>query len=205
MEYSTEELFDLFESKRIVESKQIFENLKRKSKFYKSTGDECDHIEYVFKKIQKIDDIKVEVTLECTHAFIGSDYEKIRYIIKSLGIQQDGYDDYSDYVLYASDWFDKKKPLDIQLVRELLNDLHDKIKDMKLDKTFGKLLTETCEEDFDDYIDGEDCCVCYHKTVTRTDCEHHLCISCWNSMFKNDLIKCPLCNSEYIYVFTNQV
>jgi hypothetical protein len=186
--------------KRMIEAKQILDVLQKQR-----MKDHDNDIEYTFKKIQKIDNIKVQVTLLGSHIMLKSgSYEKIQYVIKALGIHQDGYDDYdySEYVLYMSNWYNNGQELGISLVKNILDVLHSQIALMRLDKTFGEFMTEKCEEDFDDYIDGDDCCVCYHKTVTKTDCSHHLCIACWSSMLKNDISKCPLCNSESIYVYT---
>ena len=50
------------------------------------------------------------------------------------------------------------------------------------------------------------CCVCYDKTITRTSCDHVLCIPCWSSIKRTDDAedccdskKCPICR-EQLYI-----
>jgi hypothetical protein len=43
-----------------------------------------------------------------------------------------------------------------------------------------------------------ECCVCYNRTNTKTDCKHSLCYRCWSKMLfdKDDdeeYVKCPMC------------
>lgn len=180
--------------RRMAEAKQIFEIIdsERKTKL---------NAKYKFKKINKIDNIDVEVIIHS----IGesqNNHEVMYYIIRSTKILREFHDEFQHYILYSSVSFDDKKVLDITLLQKLLDDLHDKIKLMKMDKIFGKLRAENCEEDFDEYIGGEECCVCYHETLTLTDCKHRVCISCWNEMFNNNLYKCPICKRNHIMVYS---
>jgi len=53
------------------------------------------------------------------------------------------------------------------------------------------------------YTNGEECCVCYDKTKTRTKmCKHYLCLECVSKMKtimrRNDLnyMNCPMCKAE---------
>jgi hypothetical protein len=78
--------------------------------------------------------------------------------------------------------------------------------DQKLDKIFEKLSLKTNNIK----LCGADCCVCYNKTRTKTDCNHPLCYRCWakiedkasddyNEEDSDDeatCAKCPLCRER---------
>lgn len=74
------------------------------------------------------------------------------------------------------------------------------LKTMKLDKALGMLV----ENDFNDYIDGEECCVCLNKTVTKTDCKHYLCLECWTRLIKTTR-QCTICRRRDIKVDYSEV
>jgi hypothetical protein len=68
--------------------------------------------------------------------------------------------------------------------------LRDKNK-VKLDTLFRNLkidnIKTTCTEE---------CCVCYNRTKTKTDCKHSLCYRCWSKMYDDSEegeVQCPLC------------
>jgi len=190
------------EIKQNSEALQIFQNLLEKR-----NRDKCDvhmdDIDYTFNKIQKIDNILVEVVILSRRIISDKeDKEMMTYSISSKNIHMDT-NQYTQYVLYSSRWFDNKTKMDVLLVEKLLTDLHEKIIKMKMDKVFGKLITEVDHEDFDDFIDADECCVCYDKTTTLTSCEHHLCIGCWDQMTKKHLNACPLCKA-YLLVYVNK-
>jgi len=178
------------EVKQNAEVLQIFQDLleqRNKSDVH------MDDAVYKFNKIQKIDNILVEVVIMSRRVItLKEDKEMMTYTINSKDIHYD-MNTYMNYVLYSSGWFDNKSKLDILLVEKLLNHLHENILKMKLDKVFGKLITKVDHEDFDDFINSDECCVCYEKTVTFTSCEHHLCIQCWDEMLQKHLKECPLC------------
>jgi hypothetical protein len=182
---------------RMAEAKQIFEIMSTERKTKLTTS-------YIFKKIRVIAYMNVEVTIS-TGVEIENNHEQLLYIIRCRNIREVNREDNNligNYILYQSVVFNDEKEFDIVLLQKLLDDLHDKIELMKLDKTFGKLITENCEEDFDEYIGGEECCVCFHKTITLTDCKHPLCIACWDKMYASELYKCPICKSNHMMVFS---
>jgi hypothetical protein len=45
------------------------------------------------------------------------------------------------------------------------------------------------------YLDEGECCVCYEKTLTKTKCNHFLCLECWTRLKTND---CPCCRNKKI-------
>jgi hypothetical protein len=144
-------------------------------------------IEYEFKKIQKIDDLKVIVKLRATLQTKNKQWQFRYYITPNFSL---------DYSLYHSPQFNgvvEERIININLVQEVLDDLKKNLKVMKLD-VFGKLSTELCLEEFDEYLDADKCCVCFDITTTKTDCRHHLCLGCWGKMKKD---KCPMCRKKY--------
>lgn len=159
-------------------------------------------IKYDFVKIDKIDHEEVRITLFSKKTFSnGIAGEKIRYDIDSKHIQHlINPHDYGGehYNLYKSIWFEDSKVLNLELVQKLLADLYEKIKVLKLDKLFGKLVVDTCKEDFE-YMEAlGECFVCKGETSIRTDCKHYLCIRCWSQ-------KCPTCKRRrYITVYDGE-
>lgn len=50
-----------------------------------------------------------------------------------------------------------------------------------------------------EYSDCGECCVCYDKTLTKTSCNHFLCVECWTKI--KSVNECPYCRHKKIKVF----
>ncbi len=48
------------------------------------------------------------------------------------------------------------------------------------------------------FQDNDDCCICLEKTMTKTNCEHFLCVRCWAKLKK---ARCPMCRQPKIYMY----
>lgn len=161
---------------------------------------------YICQTIQVIDSVRVEVQI--TSSRDKNSNHKLSYHIYAKKIYRyfyvNRYDKKLDYNLYSSKEFGGNTKLSVELVEILLNQLKEKLKNFKLDKTFGKLVTEKCQEAFMDYIDGENCCICFEKTITKTSCQHFLCIKCWDELRKTSK-KCPICRRAHFTIFDDYV
>ena len=92
--------------------------------------------------------------------------------------------------------FEKKyvelSPDNIKNFIEIVKNLITNIKFNKLSGFFESENSNT------DYSNVGDCCICYDKTMTKTTCNHHMCIECWcNITNKNE---CPYCRTTGIKI-----
>ena len=79
----------------------------------------------------------------------------------------------------------------IESMISLWEEMMDLLKTLKFDKLTGTFtMNETCEI-------VEECCVCLEMTKTKTNCGHHMCISCWNQVLDG---RCPICRVYHIYL-----
>jgi hypothetical protein len=73
---------------------------------------------------------------------------------------------------------------------------------MKINKYTGKLDSiEVCEGFGDNYLTDDTCCVCLYRTMTKTTCNHSVCIECCSNMrtrCPNKDLVCPLCREKFI-------
>ena len=85
---------------------------------------------------------------------------------------------------------------------KLLNHLHKNLPNMKINKYTGKLdSVEVCEGFGDKYLTDDTCCVCLDRTITKTTCNHSVCIECCSNMrtrSPNKDLVCPLCREKFI-------
>lgn len=145
--------------KRILEATDIFEKLKKNK-------------EYCFRKIEIIDGITVSCSLNK-----GS--SESYYIIRSGNIF---YKAVNVINLYISPNF--KGELTYDLLFSMLDNLHETVSKLKFDKLLQEFRQKPNTEDFDDFMDAEECSVCFSKTKTNTNCKHPLCLVCWTLMLK---------------------
>ena len=105
--------------------------------------------------------------------------------------------------LYYYNHPENYKEFSLEHVREILDNLHETLPKLTLDKTNGVFRLGGHMEDFGtEYEKGENCCVCLEKTTTETQCRHHLCIECWSKIKPIGYNKhCPLCRSNHICVY----
>jgi len=111
------------------------------------------------------------------------------------------------------------KPEDISIIdfyKETIISIRDKIKNLKFDKLNGQLVEKLEENDklflelFEDCENIEfvwqECCCCKENTMTKTECEHPLCVLCWSNLKKEKddqyemtFQRCPICRNELYY------
>lgn len=95
-----------------------------------------------------------------------------------------------------------------EIYKFLLKVKNNILPNIKLDIVFGKFVLinadgkknikkENVGEDIFglEYSNCSQCSVCYESTYTRTNCNHELCVDCWNKINNNS---CPICRSILI-------
>ena len=82
---------------------------------------------------------------------------------------------------------------------DCLHDLYKTLPQFRISSNTGKLYVQTNniidEELSGNYLLGEECSVCMEKTVTKTTCNHYLCICCWNKLGHKKIL-CPICRKQ---------
>ena len=85
---------------------------------------------------------------------------------------------------------------------KLLNHIHKNLPSMKINKYTGKIdSVEVCEGFGEHYLTDDTCCVCLDRTMTKTTCNHSVCIECCSNMrtrSPNKDLVCPLCREKFI-------
>lgn len=77
-----------------------------------------------------------------------------------------------------------RSPLEIRKnISKVLKHLHTNLPLMKVNKYSGKLNCLEVFEGFGDlYLVDDICCICLDKTMTKTSCNHSICIECCNHL-----------------------
>jgi hypothetical protein len=79
-------------------------------------------------------------------------------------------------------------------IHEMLVIINDIASKLKFDKLSGTL-QEYVEPFGNNFIDGEQCCVCYELTMTKTKmCNHYICRTCFQQLRQNFI--CPICRTR---------
>ena len=193
------------DNKRDMEAMFIYNDLNEQEKTdYKGAS------EYIFKTISKIEDIQVNVIMRTNtvdknwkHYDDTQNNTQILYFIETSNIYiHCTTGDWETITSY--NYTNQFKDFSFENVKEVLNHLHETLPKLKLDKQKGVFITQDDMEDFgNEYQNGEECCVCYTKTETETQCRHHLCIACWSHVVKTTK-NCPLCKNPHISVYEEE-
>ncbi len=97
------------------------------------------------------------------------------------------------------------KEFSSEKIKSYLLEIKEILTKLELNKFLGCLVTDQQINQeylgfdiFDgEYMDTNECCVCLDKTITKTNCEHALCIECWTKLKKDE---CPMCRCECITI-----
>ena len=100
-----------------------------------------------------------------------------------------------------------------------LNKLVEILKDLKFNKYRGEFLKyDISHRIFDvfkcsniDIIEGEECAVCYERTLTKTKCNHSICYRCMEQIqtipdpdypgsYHEHYKPCPMCRKDITYL-----
>lgn len=145
----------------------------------------------LYKHIDIIDNIIVSVIIE-----FNKKYHVLFFKITVNGvITKLKYDDYDDSSLFTSTniiFEDKALGITNNDVRALLINLEDLSEQLKFNKRRGEFLLYRRNCYRPSTTNGQDCPVCYEITLTKTNCNHYLCVECFQKIQKR---VCPMCNN----------
>lgn len=138
--------------------------------------------------------------------FIITDFGYATFTIKSWNTHQAMDIEYELYY-QRSDKIEKDED-----VFKLVKFIFDIIPKLKFDKCIGRFVREIVRPDYTIFEAFEQCdfikmtyaqcCVCHERTTTKTECNHHLCIQCWDQLKevekdnRHAFRYCPLCREE---------
>ena len=114
------------------------------------------------------------------------------YQIDDAAEHEDDYSAYEDFICTTTE---DGIPTKEDVVRKVL-ELIRLLKTAKFDKMTGVFRAE----DYNPFrvpelSSAEDCVVCLEPTLTRTHCDHHLCLLCWKQL---KTMTCPMCREKDI-------
>jgi hypothetical protein len=106
----------------------------------------------------------------------------------------------------------------IDFYKEIISKTKKMIQNLQFNKFIGKfeIPTEECKETKMDLINEifsdceniefqwDKCCACFNNTITKTPCNHTLCVECWSGLkeehdeddYEMEFQKCPICREE---------
>ncbi len=185
--------------------------------------DNCNLNEIHLKGIKEVDGIKCDVILTVN-------YRTYMLRIESKHLIQDfhSFDNkiyyYNDIINYdATEEFEKKvinanknkmKIIKREDVSLCIDKLIIKLKKLKFNNFTGKFTEYNINENLYDAFkicnvtieEGEECSVCYEKTLTKTTCKHSVCYRCIEKIpvtideeENTPNISCPICRHNVIY------
>lgn len=139
-----------------------------------------------FSSLTKIDNIKVRSRLRipcsshCNHMIfeVRDKFSPFKHLFTySCSFERGDNNEFSEYQ-----------------VGEMIRLINDLVPRLKFDKLTG-CLQEYIEPFGNHFIDGEQCCVCYELTMTKTKmCNHYICRSCFQQLRQSFI--CPICRTR---------
>ena len=150
-----------------------------------------------------IDEVEVDINITFNNCK-KTEYNVLYFSILVSGLYYNNHSE-SEYELYSSHSKSKVKEITFENVKSVVEDIYTFINN---NKYFDK---RTCKiYPFKNICDGKNvrggkCCVCHDITIVKTDCNHHLCVECYQTMrhHKNDDdddIVCPICRNDDVYL-----
>lgn len=165
----------------------------------------CSFYVQIINKIQKI---PVAMHIDIQKKIING--EQNFYASIKITSSKIFYETSLDYVeLYTV--IHKLQKLSVKAISIFLKKVKSDLEKLKFDKFTGKFILNNHKiqqhnigiDIFGDkYSNAEECCVCYEKTLTETNCSHRLCIECWSNIKKK---KCPICREFLCAKYENVV
>ena len=152
--------------------------------------------------IREIDNVPCNVILILETSFKPDKFD-FRCCIEAFRVY-DYNNESGPWKYYAYDKFGIIDP--IELAKEIYL-LRDTISDLKYCRLRGKLTTSeinaihhqafsvfTIDEGITSGLDK--CAVCLEQTLIQTTCNHHLCVTCADELYKKDYHICTICRSD---------
>jgi hypothetical protein len=171
--------------------------------YYKEYCKTKNNLLFIIPTIKFIQDIPILACIKleqctCCH----SNRKQITFVIISEQIKSGP--NYENYVLYSKclkeDIYFKQKDF-----QDIINKIKKLLPNLKINKVTGiiehiydKTYEQICLDEFGtNYFCNTNCSICDEKTLTKTNCNHPICVECW-SQIKNKT--CPLCRQDNIHI-----
>ena len=151
---------------------------------------------FPFKDLIDCTEVEINITFNnCKN----KEYKVLYFNIIVSGLYY--YNSDTEYELYSNHSKSKVKEITFVNVKSVVEDIYTFINN---NKYFDK---RTCKiYPFKNICDGKNvrggkCSVCHDITIVKTDCNHHLCVECYQTMWRNknnDVghIVCPICRKK---------
>jgi len=174
---------------------------------------------YIFDLIKMIDGIKIySIQIVIEPDIDEDDVEDVDFTIKFKDIDIELIKPKMRLIIIVENydnWFIKSPKILSFNKESIINSLEycfDKLKQAKFNKylccleydeisnqiNIDNLLCEYLMIDTDNKFKrrGDDCCVCMDKTITKTKCNHFICLPCFQQINNR---KCPICRDDNTY------
>ena len=156
-------------------------------KKYKEVSNKCDTYNMYFSGITKIDNIKVRSRLQipCSSRF--------NHMIFEI---RDKFSPFNTLFMYSCFFEREQEDEDFTecQIRDMIGIINDLVPKLKFNKLTG-MLQEYIEPFDGAFADGDQCCVCYEITSTKTKrCNHYICRLCFQQLKENFV--CPMCRTR---------
>ena len=139
-----------------------------------------------FASITKIDNIKVRSRLQIPCS------SRCNHMIFEI---RDKFSPFNNLFTYSC-FFEKgeNNEFSISQITDMIGIINNLVPRLKFNKLSG-MLQEYTEPFGDNFVDAEQCCVCYEMTMTKTKiCNHYICRLCFQQLRQNFI--CPLCRTR---------
>jgi hypothetical protein len=150
------------------------------------SNNEGGHYCMGFSSISKIDNIKVKSALKIPCS------KRCSHMIFEL---RDKFPPYKNLFVYSCS-FERGENNEFteENIKDMLTFINDLVHKLKFDKITGNF-QEYTEPFGTQFVDGEQCCVCYETTMTKTvDCNHYICRCCFQKLVQK--YTCPVCRAK---------
>jgi len=148
-------------------------------------NNEGGHYCMTFNTISKVDNIRVDSSLKIPCS------KHCSHMIFEL---RDKFAPYKNLFTYSCSFERENNLFTVENIRDMLIFINEIVINLKFDKISGNF--QEYKEPFGtQFVDGEQCCVCYEITMTKTAmCNHYLCRYCFQKLRQKSV--CPLCRTN---------
>lgn len=146
---------------------------------------DCGSYNMCFSSITKIDNIKVRSRLQIPCS------SRCNHMIFEI---RDKYSPFNTLFTYSC-FFERENNQEFSesQIGDMINIINELIPRLKFNKLTG-MIQDYIEPFGSSFVDGEQCCVCYEMTMTKTKmCNHYICRMCFQQLRQNFV--CPMCRT----------
>ena len=149
------------------------------------SNNEGGHYCISFSTISKVDNIKVDSNLKIPCS---------RHCSHMIFELRDKFSPYKNLFTYSCSFERENDKFTLENIRDMLTLIDQMVHRLKFDKLTGNF--QEYKEPFGiEFVDGDQCCVCYEMTMTKTTiCDHYICRSCFQQLRQKFV--CPVCRTK---------